>query len=183
MDLVLVATTSTTWGKVAHFLNLTAKEVDMSIFKTKPLVVTVEDQKTIPIFPYPFKGMHTRPNVNSWMHDSKLFHMGTCDHAPDMDDATFELEADKCEIFYCAKGSLRLLWEDDKGNQGDLRCKEGEHMWLPGGYKYTLKATGEQAKNIWCTTVGVVFSEEKLNEWHKIQEERFPDFAEEMKNK
>ncbi len=152
----------------------------MPFFKTKPMVVSQEDQEKIPPFPYGVKGMTTRPTVNPWIHDAKTVSMGTCDHAPDMDDAPFVLAEDKCEIFYCAKGSLWVVWEDKSGNKGDLKCKEGEHIWLPGGYKYTIKGTGEQSKNVWVNTIGIKFDEEELDAFYKRNKEWFPDFVTEM---
>lgn len=154
----------------------------MTIFKKNPSVMSLEDQEKIPPVPYGIEGMAARPIINPWMHDSKLVSMGTCDHAPDMNDLPIQIEEGKCEVFYCAKGSLWLTWEDDEGNKGELKCKQDEFIWLPGGdkYKYVLKGTGEQSKNVWVTMTGAVYSEEKLKEWFNKYDTNYPEYAREM---
>jgi hypothetical protein len=161
-----------------------------AFYKTRPSVVTLEMQKQIPYYPSGVMrksdptevGMATRPMINAWLHDSRLITMGQCEHAPDMEDRQFQFGDDyRCDCFYCAKGSLWVVWDDGEGNKGDLRASVGEHIWMPGGkYKYTLKGTEEQSTNVFASISGAAPSEESLNNYYKGLEERFPGYIAKM---
>jgi mannose-6-phosphate isomerase-like protein (cupin superfamily) len=51
------------------------------------------------------------------------------------------------EALYVAKGSIRVAWDDGRGDQGEAVVREGEQIFLPKGYPYALKSTGEPAIN------------------------------------
>jgi mannose-6-phosphate isomerase-like protein (cupin superfamily) len=92
------------------------------------------------------KGMHTRYLVCRETVGSEALRMGVCNHEPDMADLKWEGKSE--ESFYVAKGSIRLIWEGDGGERGDVVVREGESIYLPKGFRYILRATGEPAINI-----------------------------------
>lgn len=92
------------------------------------------------------KGMHTRYMVCRETVGSEALRMGVCHHEPDMAD--FKWEGKSEESFYVAKGSIRLIWEGGAGDRGDVVVREGEQIYLPKGFRYILRATGEPAINV-----------------------------------
>jgi mannose-6-phosphate isomerase-like protein (cupin superfamily) len=92
------------------------------------------------------KGMHTRYLVCRETVGSEALRMGVCNHEPDMADLKWEGKSE--ESFYVAKGSIRLIWEGDGGERGDVVVREGESIYLPKGFRYILRATGEPAINV-----------------------------------
>jgi uncharacterized RmlC-like cupin family protein len=87
-------------------------------------------------------GMKTVHNVCQKTVGTKLLRMGVCHHAPDMADMKWQGKSK--EVFYVATGSIKVAWDDAQGDQGEAIIREGEQIFLPKGYQYTLKATGSQ---------------------------------------
>jgi uncharacterized RmlC-like cupin family protein len=98
------------------------------------------------------KGMGTVYNVCQETVGTEMLRMGVCHHAPDMADMTWQGKAE--EAFYVAKGSIRVAWNDGRGDAGETTVREGEQVFLPRGYQYTLKATGEPAVNVFAIAGG-----------------------------
>ena len=98
------------------------------------------------------KGMGTVYNVCQETVGTEMLRMGVCHHAPDMADMTWQGKAE--EAFYVAKGSIRVAWNDGQGDAGETTVREGEQVFLPRGYQYTLKATGEPAVNVFAIAGG-----------------------------
>ena len=94
------------------------------------------------------RGMGTRYNVCQETVGTELLRIGVCHHAPDMADMTWEGRCE--EAFYVAKGSIKVLWENDRGERGEVVAREGEQLYLPKGNRYTLRATGEPAVNVFA---------------------------------
>ena len=92
------------------------------------------------------EGMHTRYMVCRETVGSEALRMGVCHHEPDMAD--FKWEGKSEESFYVAKGSIRVIWEGGTGESGDVVVREGEQIYLPKGFRYILRATGEPAVNV-----------------------------------
>jgi uncharacterized RmlC-like cupin family protein len=92
------------------------------------------------------KGMHTRYTICRETVGSEALRMGVCHHEPDMADLNWEGKSE--ESFYVAKGSIRLIWEGGEGDRGDVVVREGQQIYLPKGYRYILRATGEPAINV-----------------------------------
>ncbi len=80
--------------------------------------------------------------------DARYFYHGLCYHAADMADFEYE-QASWDESYYCLQGRLRVIARDADGNEAVLEAGVGEHIYLPAGYTYTLKATGEESLNFW----------------------------------
>jgi hypothetical protein len=47
-----------------------------------------------------------------------------------------------------------VAWNDGHGNAGETTVREGEQVFLPKGYQYTLNATGETAVNVFAIAGG-----------------------------
>jgi 4-oxalocrotonate tautomerase len=105
------------------------------------------------------KGMNTQFNVCQETVGADALRMGVCHHAPDMADLKWTAKAE--EAFYVVKGSIRVRWESENGDKGEALAREGEQIFLPRGFSYSLQATGEPAVNIFAiaggpTSVGAV---------------------------
>ncbi|PYM60276.1 MAG: hypothetical protein DMD79_16090 [Candidatus Rokuibacteriota bacterium] len=114
---------------------------------TTMVPVTKVRQKDIPGLELA-KGMSTQYNVCQETVGSKFLKMGVCTHAPDMADLKWTANAE--EAFYIAKGSIKVIWRSDGGEGGETVVREGEQVFLPKGYHYILRATGEPAINVFA---------------------------------
>ena len=98
------------------------------------------------------KGMNTRYNVCQETTGTEMLRMGVCHHEPDMAEMKWQGKAE--EAFYVAKGSIRVAWDNGQGDQGEAVVREGEQIFLPRGYQYALKSTGEPAINVFAIAGG-----------------------------
>ena len=98
------------------------------------------------------KGMNTTYNVCHETTGTETLRMGVCHHDPDMDDMKWQGKAE--EAFYVAKGSIKVAWDDGQGDKGEAVIREGEQIFLPKGYQYALKSTGEPAINVFAIAGG-----------------------------
>ena len=98
------------------------------------------------------KGMNTQFNVCHETVGSDALRMGVCNHAPDMADLKWTAKAE--EAFYVVKGSIRVRWESEHGDKGEVVAHEGEQIFLPRGLNYSLQATGEPAVNVFAIAGG-----------------------------
>ena len=88
-------------------------------------------------------------SVSKSLHNADLLAMGTVEVGSNMEEHEWQAE-EWDEIFMVTKGRVRLLWEDTEGNRGELKANDKQYIYLPGGYKYTLKATGKPACFVWA---------------------------------
>jgi mannose-6-phosphate isomerase-like protein (cupin superfamily) len=98
------------------------------------------------------KGMNTTYNVCQETTGTETLRMGVCHHDPDMDDMKWQGKVE--EAFYVAKGSIKVAWDDGQGDKGEAVIREGEQIFLPKGYQYALKSTGEPAINVFAIAGG-----------------------------
>jgi len=98
------------------------------------------------------KGMNTTYNVCQETVGSDTLRMGVCHHGPDMADLKWAGKVE--EAFYVAKGSIKVRWEVEGGETGELVAREGEQIFLPRGLNYALQATGEPAVNVFAIAGG-----------------------------
>ncbi len=115
-----------------------------------PKVVKIEKNVIPPV--ELSKGMNTRYNVCHETVGTELLRMGVCHHDADMADMQWEGKSE--ESFYVAQGSIKVLWENDQGERGESVARAGEQLYLPRGNRYTLRATGEPAINIFAIAGG-----------------------------
>jgi homogentisate 1,2-dioxygenase len=93
------------------------------------------------------RGMHTHWVLSSERNDADEVNLGICHHDADMADLVWDQTFD--EIFYCAKGKLKVFFEDKKtGKKGELVANEGEALFLPRDQHYVLTATGVDSVNV-----------------------------------
>ena len=98
------------------------------------------------------KGMDTTYDVCQETVGSDTLRMGVGHHAPDMADMKGEGKAE--EAFYVVRGSIRVAWDDGCGQNGEVVAREGEPLFLPRGYHYALRSTGEPAVNVFAIAGG-----------------------------
>jgi ethanolamine utilization protein EutQ (cupin superfamily) len=95
-------------------------------------------------------GIDTAIFLSRERDDARYFRQGYCymepDHGPySWDQVNFD------ETHYCLKGMIRLHVRDAAGREITLEAGEGEHIYLPAGYSYTLEATGVQSTFFWTS--------------------------------
>jgi len=98
------------------------------------------------------KGMNTTYNVCQETVNSDTLRMDVCHHAADMADMKWEGKAE--EAFYVVSGSIRVAWSDGRDKHGEVVARQGEQIFLPRGYQYVLKSTGEPAVNVFAIAGG-----------------------------
>ncbi len=123
------------------------------------------------------KGMLTQYNVCGETVGSEFIKMGVCNHAADMADLKWVAKAE--EAFYVAKGSIKVAWEDETGDKGEVVVREGEQVFLPRGLRYALKSTGEPAINVFAvggapSAIGTAFGPEAAAKLRAAGEELQP---------
>lgn len=118
-----------------------------------PRIITFDEIESMPRLPFS-KGCASGVFISRERDDAKFFYQGICFHEPDMEDYRWE-QSSWDETYYCMKGVIRVLVEDQEGNEKLFDIKETEHFYLPAGYTYTLKASGVESMNFW--TLGPAF--------------------------
>jgi ethanolamine utilization protein EutQ (cupin superfamily) len=95
-------------------------------------------------------GIDTAIFLSRERDDARFFRQGYCygeaGHLPyHWDQKDFD------ETHYVLKGRIHLVVEDASGRSVVLEAAEGEHIYLPAGYKYTLEATGVDYVFFWSS--------------------------------
>jgi ethanolamine utilization protein EutQ (cupin superfamily) len=114
-----------------------------------PRVISESDIDAMPRLEFN-TGIDTAIFLSRERDDARYFRQGYCymepDHGPySWDQANFD------ETHYCLKGMIRLRVRDAAGREITLEAGEGEHIYLPAGYSYTLEATGVQSTFFWTS--------------------------------
>lgn len=95
-------------------------------------------------------GIDTSIFLSRERDDARYFRQGYCwmepDHAGyEWDQTNFD------ETHYCLYGMIRLHVWDAAGREVVLEAGEGEHIYLPAGFKYKLVATGIKSCFFWSS--------------------------------
>ena len=114
-----------------------------------PRVINAEEIHAMPRLPFA-KGIGTNIFISQEGDDARHFRHGYCYQEPDHDDYHWD-QANFDETHYCLEGKIRLKVEDAEGRVIYLEAGVGEHIYLPGGYKYTLEATGVKTMFFWTS--------------------------------
>ena len=61
------------------------------------------------------------------------------------------VQSDFDETHYCLEGKIHLVVRDASGRKVILEAKQGEHIYLPAGYDYTLEASGVKTVFFWSS--------------------------------
>ena len=114
-----------------------------------PRVISPNEINSMPRLTFA-PGIDTSIFLSQERDDARHFRQGYCYQEPDhtpyhWDQANFD------ETHYCLKGKIRLKVEDAAGRVVHLEAGPGEHIYLPGGYKYTLEPSGEQTAFFWTS--------------------------------
>lgn len=116
----------------------------------KPTVITHEETHRRPVWEFS-TGMNTYMRICTEIEGSRNAIQGWCEHEPDFEPMIWD-QANWDELFFCVKGSLKVIAKDKDGKTKELIAKEAESMFLPAGFNYTLLPTGEPAVNLWTAT-------------------------------
>jgi len=114
-----------------------------------PRVITMDEISAMPRLHFN-TGIETSIFLSQERDDARHFRQGVCwqepDHLPyNWNQTNFD------ETHYCLKGKIRLRVKDATGRVVYLEAKAGEHIYLPGGYDYTLEATGVETAFFWTS--------------------------------
>jgi ethanolamine utilization protein EutQ (cupin superfamily) len=114
-----------------------------------PRVITEDEISTLPRLPFN-TGIDTAIFLSRERDDARYFRQGYCYMEPDHGDYHWD-QTNFDETHYCLKGRIHLEVRDAGGREITLEAGEGEHIYLPAGYAYTLKATGVQSAFFWTS--------------------------------
>lgn len=149
----------------------------------RPKVITHEETHRRPVWEFS-KGCNSYLRISRELDGAQNAIQGWCEHDPDMEPFSWK-QANWDELFFCVKGSLKVIAEDGDGNKKELLAKEGESIFLPAGFTYTLEPTGEPSVNFWTVApvphngirplsdvgfIGVIEVSNKLKEMAKEEE-------------
>jgi ethanolamine utilization protein EutQ (cupin superfamily) len=143
-------------GRYAHERQTLPGEWDMTDYdamapnaRRYPRVITGDEITALPRLEFN-TGIDTAIFLSRERDDARYFRQGYCymepDHQPyHWDQTNFD------ETHYCLEGQIRLRVRDKEGREVILEAGEGEHIYLPGGYAYTLEATGMKSVFFWSS--------------------------------
>jgi ethanolamine utilization protein EutQ (cupin superfamily) len=114
-----------------------------------PRVITEQEISSMPRLEFN-TGIDTAIFLSRERDDARYFRQGYCwmepDHGPyHWDQTNFD------ETHYCLEGRIRLRVRDAADREIVLEAGPGEHIYLPGGYAYTLEATGVRSAFFWTS--------------------------------
>lgn len=114
-----------------------------------PRVITPDEIHAMPTLTFN-TGIVTNIFLSRERDDARYFRQGYCyaepDHAPyNWNQINFD------ETHYCLEGHIKLRVVDADGREMVLEAGPGEHIYLPGGYKYTLENTGVKTVFFWSS--------------------------------
>lgn len=128
-----------------------------------PRVITMDEISSMPRLTFN-KGIDTAIFLSQERDDARFFRQGVCwqeaDHLP---YNWKQLDFD--ETHYCLKGRIRLRVKDASNREVVLEAGVGEHIYLPGGYDYTLEPTGVETAFFWSSGPSPRFGLEGLPEY------------------
>jgi len=114
-----------------------------------PRVITMEEISALPRLPFN-EGIGTSIFLSQERDDARHFRQGVCWQEPDHLPYNWK-QADFDETHYCLQGKIRLRVKDAAGREVILEAGKGEHIYLPGGYEYTLENTGVETSFFWTS--------------------------------
>ncbi|SHK37218.1 hypothetical protein SAMN05443637_105213 [Pseudonocardia thermophila] len=114
-----------------------------------PRVIEPDEIEKMPVLTFN-KGIVTNIFLSRERDDARYFRHGYCYGEPDHLPYHWD-QKDFDESHFILEGRTRLVVEDAAGRKVVLEAKEGEHVYLPAGYKYTLEASGVKWKFFWTS--------------------------------
>lgn len=114
-----------------------------------PRVITMDEIQQMPRLPFN-TGIDTTIFLSREADDARYFRQGVCFQEPDHLPYNWH-QVDFDETHYVLKGKIRLRIKDAAGREVVLEAAQGEHIYLPAGYDYTLEATGIETSFFWTS--------------------------------
>lgn len=114
-----------------------------------PRVITMKEILSLPRLRFE-RGIDTAIFLSQERDDARHFRQGVCWQEPDHDPYKWH-QTNFDETHYCLKGKIRLCVKDADGRKIVLEAAQGEHIYLPGGYEYTLEPTGVETAFFWTS--------------------------------
>lgn len=114
-----------------------------------PRVVTPEEIHSMPRLTFN-TGIETNIFLSQERDDARYFRHGYCYQEPDHGPFNWT-QMDFDETHYCLEGKIHLRVRDANGREIVLEAKQGEHIYLPAGYEYTLEPTGVKTVFFWVS--------------------------------
>jgi ethanolamine utilization protein EutQ (cupin superfamily) len=114
-----------------------------------PRVISPDEIDSMPRLKFA-PGIDTSIFLSQERDDARHFRQGYCYQEPDHTPYHWA-QTNSDETHYCLKGKIRLKVEDAAGRVVYLEASPGEHIYLPGGYNYTLEPSGEQTAFFWTS--------------------------------
>lgn len=114
-----------------------------------PRVITPDEIDKMPRLEFN-TGIDTSIFLSRERDDARYFRQGYCYQEPDHLPYHWE-QKDFDETHYVLKGKIVLTVRDAAGREITLEAGEGEHIYLPAGYAYTLTCSGVQTVFFWTS--------------------------------
>lgn len=114
-----------------------------------PRVITEDEISSLPRLEFN-TGIDTAIFLSRERDDARYFRQGYCYMEPDHEPYHWD-QTNFDETHYCLRGRIQLRVEDKNGREVVLEAAEGEHIYLPAGYAYTLEATGVRSVFFWSS--------------------------------
>ena len=114
-----------------------------------PRVIGTDEIESLPRLEFN-TGIETSIFLSRERDDARYFRQGYCWMAPDHGPYNWD-QNNFDETHYCLYGMIRLVVKDTAGREITLEAGEGEHIYLPAGYDYTLVATGVKSAFFWTS--------------------------------
>jgi ethanolamine utilization protein EutQ (cupin superfamily) len=114
-----------------------------------PRVITEDEITTMPRLLFN-TGIDTAIFLSLERDDARYFRQGYCFMEPDHEPYNWA-QVDFDETHFCLSGRIHLEVKDADGRVVVLEAGEGEHIYLPAGYEYTLTSTGVKSSFFWTS--------------------------------
>ncbi len=114
-----------------------------------PRVITEAEISAMPRLQFN-TGIDTAIFLSRERDDARYFRQGYCYMEPDHEPYHWD-QTNFDETHYCLKGRIRLRVSDKEGREVVFDVGEGEHIYLPGGYAYTIENTGVRSVFFWSS--------------------------------
>jgi ethanolamine utilization protein EutQ (cupin superfamily) len=114
-----------------------------------PRVITEDEISALPRLEFN-TGIDTAIFLSRERDDARYFRQGYCYMEPDHEPYHWD-QTNFDETHYCLEGQIRLRVRDKEDREVILEAAEGEHIYLPAGYAYTLEATGVKSRFFWSS--------------------------------
>ncbi len=114
-----------------------------------PRVITPGEIDSMPRLAFN-RGIDTAVFLSRERDDARYFRQGYCYMESDHEPYNWK-QVDYDETHYCLEGKIHLVVSDAAGRAVVLEARQGEHIYLPAGYDYTLEASGVRTVFFWSS--------------------------------